>query len=190
MQDNEQETLEKMRQGSGTALAVFFKAYFEALFYYALGLVRDKMAAEDLVQEVFIRFWEGRERLRITDSVEAYLHRSVANACKNYLRDLEVRRAREQQYCEERLADEPLDEERLERLRLQLGEFVNRLPEMCRESFRLACVEGLAYKEVAAKLHLSENTVKMHVKRAYKRLREDFKGEKLAILLLMLKALG
>ena len=167
-------------------MAWFFKTYSEQLFYYALGFVRDKAAAEDLVQEVFIRFWDGKEKLCVTGSVGGYLHQSVANACRNYLRDLEVRRAHERQYWEEQAKDEPFDEERLERLRLRLREFIDRLPVMCRESFRLACVEGLAYKEVAARLRLSENTVKMHVKRAYKRLREDFKGEELAALFLML----
>lgn len=169
-------------------MACFFRAYSEQLFYSALGFVGDKAVAEDLVQDVFVRFWDGREKLRVVGSVKGYLHQSVANACRNYLRDLEVRRAHERRYWEEREADEPFDEERLERLRERLREFVGRLPEMCRESFQLACVEGLAYREVAARLHLSENTVKMHVKRAYKRLREDFKGENMAVLFMMLGA--
>lgn len=185
MQD-EKEMLAKLRQGSASALAWFFKTYSEQLFYCALGFVRDKAVAEDLVQEVFIRLWEGREKLKVEGAVEGYLHQSVANACRNYLRDLEVRRAHERRYCEEQAEYEPFDEERLERLRERLREFVERLPAMCRESFKLACVEGLAYKEVASRLRLSENTVKMHVKRAYKRLREDFKKEELAVLLLAL----
>ena len=68
MQD-EKEMLAKLRQGSASALAWFFKTYSEQLFYCALGFVRDKAVAEDLVQEVFVRLWEGREKLKVEGAV-------------------------------------------------------------------------------------------------------------------------
>ena len=47
---------EKMQRGDTSALEYFFREYTDVLYYRALGFVKDKLAAEDIVQEVFIRF--------------------------------------------------------------------------------------------------------------------------------------
>ncbi len=46
----------------------FFREYTDVLYYRAFGFVKDNLAAEDIVQEVFIRFWQLRKNLKITDS--------------------------------------------------------------------------------------------------------------------------
>ena len=139
-----------MQQGDVSALEYFFQEYADLLYYRALGYVHHSQVAEDVVQEVFIRFWDNRAKLDISVSVAAYLTRSVVNGCKNY------------------------DSEELESLRKRLRAFVDSLPEKCREIFILACVEGLKYREVAERLDVSVNTVKTQVKSAYAKLRFDF----------------
>ena len=51
----------RMRQGDPSALEYFFQKYMELLYYRALGYVKDPLVAEDIVQEVFIRFWDNRK---------------------------------------------------------------------------------------------------------------------------------
>ena len=80
-----------MQQGDVSALEYFFQEYADLLYYRALGYVHHSQVAEDVVQEVFIRFWDNRAKLDISVSVAAYLTRSVVNGCKNYLEHRSVR---------------------------------------------------------------------------------------------------
>ena len=57
---------EKMQQGDTSALEYFFREYTDVLYYRAFGFVKDSSVSEDIVQEVFIRFWQLRKNLKIT----------------------------------------------------------------------------------------------------------------------------
>ena len=166
-----------MQQGDVSALEYFFQEYADLLYYRALGYVHHSQVAEDVVQEVFIRFWDNRAKLDISVSVAAYLTRSVVNGCRNYLEHRSVRNRYEQEFQSENSEideGEEFDSEELESLRKRLRAFVDSLPEKCREIFILACVEGLKYREVAERLDVSVNTVKSQVKSAYAKVRFDF----------------
>lgn len=164
-----------MKAGDESALEFFFKEYIELLYFRALGIVHDQLVAQDIIQEVFIKFWENRSRIEISFSVFAYLNQAVVNASKNYLEYASVRQRYAKKYVEDFEEEEiAYDAEELERLRRQLHQFIACLPDKCREIFVLACVEGLKYREVAERLGVSVNTVKTQVKVAYQRLRAEF----------------
>ena len=177
---------EKMQRGDTSALEYFFREYTDVLYYRALGFVKDNLAAEDIVQEVFIRFWQLRKNLKITDSVPGYLCKAVDHRCHNYLEHLKVKhRYEESQKWEELVEEVPEDEDELNIMRERLKVFVDSLPEKCREIFVLACIEGLKYREVAERLDVSVNTVKTQLKRAYSKLRTEFNENDLKIILLL-----
>lgn len=177
---------EKMQRGDTSALEYFFRECTDVLYYRALGFVKDNLAAEDIVQEVFIRFWQLRKNLKITDSVPGYLCKAVDHRCHNYLEHLKVKhRYEESQRWEEMVEEVPEDEDELNIMRERLKVFVDSLPEKCREIFVLACIEGLKYREVAERLDVSVNTVKTQLKSAYSKLRTEFNENDLKIILLL-----
>ena len=159
---------EKMQRGDTSALEYFFREYTDMLYYRAFGFVKDNLVAEDIVQEVFIRFWQLRKNLKITDSVPGYLCKAVDHRCQNYLEHLKVKH-----HYEESQRWEIMEEE-------------VPLPEKCREIFILACIEGLKYKEVAERLDVSVNTVKTQLKSAYSKLRTEFNEKDLEIIALLI----
>ena len=176
---------EKMQRGDTSALEYFFREYTDVLYYRALGFVKDNLAAEDIVQEVFIRFWQLRKNLKITDSVPGYLCKAVDHRSHNYLEHLKVKhRYEESQRWEEMVEEVPEYEDELNIMRERLKVFVDSLPEKCREIFVLACIEGLKYREVAERLDVSVNTVKTQLKSAYSKLRTEFNENDLKIILL------
>lgn len=185
---NESLLFKDMQQGNASALEYFFQEYMEAMYYRAFGIIGDSAAAEDIVQEVFIRFWQLKEGLAITGSVAGYLYRAVDNRCRDHLDHLQVKRRYEAECHHQELEYPNDDEEEYNTLREQLKQFIDSLPEKCREIFFLACIEGLKYKEVADKLNVSVNTVKTQLKSAYNKLRTEFGEEdrKVLILLIML----
>ena len=154
---------EKMQRGDTSALEYFFREYTDVLYYRALGFVKDNLAAEDIVQEVFIRFWQLRKNLKITDSVPGYLCKAVDHRCHNYLEHLKVKhRYEESQKWEEVMEEVSEDEEELNIMRERLKMFV------------------------AEKLDVSVNTVKTQLKSAYSKLRAEFNENDLEIIVLLI----
>ena len=177
---------ERMQKGDSDAFEYFFKTYMDSLYAYALGYCQDVEFAEDVVQEVFVRFWTMREKISYSDSIYGYLQRSARNICINQ----QVHAKVEEKYRQEILNTEKetfdwenFDE--LEALRKQLLDAIDRLPEKCREIFVLSCVEGLKYAEVCEKLGVSINTVKTQVRFAYKKLRDDLNIPAKTVLVLL-----
>ncbi len=177
---------EKMQRGDTSALEYFFREYTDVLYYRALGFVKENSAAEDIVQEVFIRFWQLRKELKITDSVPGYLCKAVDHRCQDYLEHLKVRQRYEASQRWEESEEMPEDEDEMNVLRERLKQFIDSLPEKCREIFILACIEGLKYKQVAEKLDVSVNTVKTQLKSAYSKLRSEFNENDLGIIFLLI----
>lgn len=191
MPDNTEEEIyfKRMQQGDAKAFEYFFKEYTDLLYAHALGFVKEREPAEDIVQDVFVYFWHNRKKICYTGSIYAYLQRAVRNACINYREHEQVKQRYEQEilYTEEGTFNwEEVDDVR--KIREKLLESLNRLPERCRQIFMMSCVDGLKYREIACKLNVSENTVKTQVKLAYKKLREEVNlpKEELSILLLLL----
>jgi RNA polymerase sigma-70 factor (ECF subfamily) len=183
--------LKKMRDGDDSALEFFMRHYMELLYYRALAIVHDKMVAEDVVQEVFIRFWDQRGELQDASVVPAYLTRLVQNACLNHLEYNSIRRRYAENYRKWHAQEDECpgwDEEEVEKLRRRLHDFIQTLPEKCREIFVLACVEGVRYHEVAERLHVSVNTVKTQVKSAYAKLRKNFGATDQELIIILLLA--
>lgn len=186
---DELQLIERMRDGNDSALEYFFHQYADDLYYRAWGFIQDTAAAEDIVQEVFIHFWQLRKDLHIKESVSSYLFKAVDNRCRDYIESRQARKYHERMFSAQE--DIPVDEEEWAELRKLLKEFIDSLPEKCREIFLLACVEGMKYQQIAMQLNVSVNTVKTQLKSAYSKLRKEFteKDRRMIMLLLLLHAL-
>ena len=77
---------------------IVFDKNYETLCLYAVRFVEDFLEAEDIVQEVFVRFWEMyRERLTMT-SARPLLYRMVRNMCVDRIREF-ARKVSTGAYC-------------------------------------------------------------------------------------------
>lgn len=182
--ENELQVFKRMQEGDWTAFNLFFKAYAEQLYLYALAFVKDRAVAEDLVQEAFIYLWVHRDRISFRGSVYAYLLQSVKNACINYKAHEEVKEKYRQVVTE---VNEPEDSEaEWEALRQRVMAAIETLPPKCREIFILGAVEGLTYQQIAEQLGVSVNTVKTQMKFAYRKVKGQAGGERDLMVVLVL----
>jgi len=180
----EHELLKSILEGRKEGFEILFRTYYKRLCAYALSFVSQNDLAEDLVIDVFSKLWEKREMLNITDSVSSYLFRSVKNSCINYLN-----REKSRKYTisenevnllnlkmEYTISDKyPLADLIGKELEEKIRTEVERLPVQCREIFHLSRFEELSHKEIAKKLGISENTVKVQIYRALVKLRKELK---------------
>jgi RNA polymerase sigma-70 factor (ECF subfamily) len=150
-----------------------FKTYFKSLHAYACTITKEEAAAEEVVQQVFVKLWERSEGLTISGSVAAYLYRAVYNESLNYLKHRKVR-AVHQQYVEHSMKN--VNEQAGKKLSLKelegrLAQALNDLPEQCRTIFQMSRFEELRYKEIADRLGISVKTVENQMGKALKLLR-------------------
>ena len=159
-------------------IEVLFKTHYAALCRTAFRVVGDRDAAEDLVQDVFVKIWNGRQTLRITTSLKAYLHRSAVNAALNYLE----KRQRQVNLEPEALSNlqpavNSLEESlSLKEVEARVEEAIQALPPACRTIFVLSRYEAMSYQEIADALDLSVKTVENQMGKALKTMRHYLKA--------------
>lgn len=150
-----------------------FKAHYKALHAYATTILKDIDIAEEVVQQMFLKFWEKREFLNIATSIKAYLYKCIYHDSLNYLKHENVKKKHQDftlrttdVYSEDAAAKAELSE-----LEIKLREALNALPEQCRTIFQLSRFEELKYREIADQLGLSIKTVENQMGKALKILR-------------------
>ena len=161
----------KMQEGDWSAFNSFFESYSEQLYLYALGFVRDRAEAEDIVQDTFIYLWVNRAKISHSGSLYAYLSRSVKNSCIDRKLHAEV----ERRYQREMMAsgeESSEDSENFEELYERLQIVMDSLPPKCKHVFFLAKLEQMPYAEIARMLQISLPTVNYHIGYAMNALRK------------------
>lgn len=184
MTQHEKGILEKINHGDREIFNLVFKKYFPGLCILANDYVREYEVAEDLVQEVFISFWESRDKIQINSSLKAYLYRSVHNRCLNYIRNSNSLSNKiiplnnltmQSDLLLTNISDAVFDTLYTEQAEEELSTAIENLPEKCRQIFQMCRQEHLSYSEVAERLDLSTSTVKTQMSRAIDKLLESVK---------------
>lgn len=168
-----------LHYGEKAAFREIFEEYHTRLCYFASKLVPHGVAAEDVVQDTFIKFWERRSEFQSVDSIKAFLYISVKNHCLNLFKhDKVVKKFSNlphQEVDEEIILNRMIEAEVFEKVYRALES----LPEGCRNVMHLSYFEGMKNQEVADYLHVSINTVKTQKKRGLSLLRIAFRATSL-----------
>ena len=166
--------LEKLKVGDSSAYKELFDLYYMPLSIYSLKYCDSFEVAEDIVQDLFIKFWDEKLYMKLEESISPYLFKSVKN------NSLQAVKKQNKYFFEEiedqvnvLLEDEYLDLEFLEQEKQKLYNEIEALPLKSREVFKAIVLENQKYKEVALELGISVNTVKTHYSRALKQLRNS-----------------
>jgi RNA polymerase sigma factor (sigma-70 family) len=144
------------------------------LFRFALRFLGNEEEAKDIVQEVFIKVWNGRDQMDQVQNWEAWCMRITKNLSLDRIRTMT------------RKQTEPLEESfniRLETLTphestevgermLKITHMIAALPEKQRQVIHLRDVEGYSYQEISEILEIDMNQVKVNLFRARNAVRE------------------
>jgi RNA polymerase sigma factor (sigma-70 family) len=166
-----------VRDGDLSSLGLLFERHHAGLFGFLSRMTGDRSAAEDLVQEVFVRILKYKATYRDGGSFETWLFRIARNARIDYFR----KRRLVEPVPDERLdgpSDSPGPAYRLEREREvdRLKRALLALRDDRRELIVLARYQGMKYEAIAELLGIETGAVKVRVHRAMKELREIFLG--------------
>ncbi|WP_071596005.1 RNA polymerase sigma factor [Butyricimonas synergistica] len=175
MKYEEKDIINLLKKGNVACVKMLFDNYYQMLCVFALRFLHSFEDAEDVVQDVFVDFWEKKKGTTFRGALKSYLFGAVQKAALYHERSAGHMVFEEIDSYAGLLADE-ISEEREEELiarKEKLYKEIQLLPEKCREVFMAIVLEGLSYKETAEKLDISVNTVKTHYARALKQLRDN-----------------
>ena len=159
--------------GNGEKLAMsdFFQANYSVLCSFAFKYVLERIHCEDIVQDVFVSFWEKKRSFPNIYSLKSFFYTSVRNSCLDYLKHQKVReRYRGINSDNETENESFLDEIIRNEAYAIVYQEINKLPAMGKKVLLLS-LNGNSNEEIAVALGIAVNTVKTHKARAYQVLR-------------------
>ena len=160
--DEAGQVLERARSGNTDAFATLIREHQTMVFSLARHFLRDRSAAEDLAQDVFLQLYENLSQLEGPAHVKFWLRRVTANRCIDRLR----RRVETSLPDVDGLEAASVATGRDVLLEECLRRCVERLPARPRMVVILKYQEDLDPGEIAATLNMPVNTVKSHLRRS------------------------
>ena len=164
---------DKMKNGDEVGLAYFFQKYYKYLVITSFNILGDEDAARDVVQNVFVYFWNKRNQMDI-ESFKPYLRKMVFNRSIDEIR----KKKRKGQILELNEGHHQIESgsglQNLETQELQdrINDAISRLPSRCRTVFCLSRLENLSHKEISEQLDISVKTIENQITKALKIMRE------------------
>jgi len=176
MHPNDKELLFQFREPATKerAFTAIIKKYQEKLYWHVRRLVVDHDDANDVLQNMFIKVWNGLENFREDSQLYTWLYRIATNEGLSFLEQQKRRSTVSFSDVETGLsntikADTNFDANRLE-WKLQLA--IQQLPEKQRVVFNLRYYDEMPYQEMSKVLETSEGALKASYHHAAKKIEE------------------
>lgn len=147
-----------------------YTEYYTRLYYFALHIVGDEEAAKDLLNDVFTGLWKGFHKLD-KKNINSYLFTSIRNRAVDYLRHNMLKKKYSEEYIHEATLYYSEYSEEKERM---VDDMMRQLHPPTDEILRMCYLEQMKYSEVAEKMGISTSTVKKHIMKALRTLREIY----------------
>ncbi|MNZ92830.1 RNA polymerase sigma factor [Sphingobacterium multivorum] len=182
----EKELINRVKSGDQDAFEQLYKSYSRKLTYRLLHLLKSEELAQDILQDVFLKVWEVRDRLDPELSFGAFLFTIASNYCKKSFRKALL----DQVYYHHNTFEEAyspiewqLDQKDAQQV---LATVLEKLTPRQKEVFTLHKIEGHSYKEISERLGISTNTINQLMQQANKQLKAGLLGHSLLLAAILL----
>lgn len=168
--------IQGLAEGNSRIFDYIFLHYYSVLVAYVIKQGIDNAAAEDIVQDFFIKLWINRNSLSITESLKNYFFISIKNKCYDYFRHEKVEeKAKEMLLLDSEESFNDRDHLAESDLRELINMAIGKLPDKCRKIFIMNRFKHMKPAEIAELEGVSVRTVEGHIGKAYKLLRKELK---------------
>lgn len=169
---SDKQLIRAIRNGDTKSFEKLFEKYYDKYFSFACALLHDTDAAEDVLQNVFLKIWLGRERLDENRSIENYLLVSVRNEIFDWLR---------LKYNQVVVHEEDVEKEDVSadieaslawaEASDKMDAIIRKMPPQRQRIFLMSRYSNMSSKAIADSLDLSVRTVERHIYLALKDLK-------------------
>lgn len=168
--------LKGLKKNDHECFQQLFSKYSQPLYRFSLSYLKSTQAAEDVVQEVFLKIWRKRKEIDTGKSFQSYLFTIALNVIRKQFNKL----AESDQLKHDLLISfaenkETFDEkDDFQEMVEKLEKLIRQMPERRRKIFRMKKLEGKSQKEIAASFDITTKTVEYHITEAMKFLKQEF----------------
>jgi len=160
--------LTHLAEGKPCGIEELYCFYYPRLFGFAKRILKLDEGIDDILQEVFLRIWQNRDKIKSTETFNAYIftiaHNLLLNELRNRLNDQKMREKIGKLSIS--IENSLVEEEEYRDLKRIVDIAVNELPARQKEIFILSRDQGLSYKEIAQLLHITPKTVEFHISKS------------------------
>jgi len=172
--NEEKQHVRGLKSGNRDSFTYLYNKYCDQVYHFSELYLTAQQDVEEVVQEVFIKLWEARDRINEDENLKGFLFIVTRNLIFNH-----SRKSINQEFYYatvlSALEDEYNVEEEIEARNLEeyIDQLILELPPRRREIFQLSRREHKTYKEIAVLLDISEKTVENQMSEALKYLRKN-----------------
>lgn len=183
----EQQLVSLLRAGSQFAFEKLFEKYSQKLFRFSFSYLKSEVDSEEIVQNVFLKIWENRQKLRDETSFKSYLFTIAFNVIRKDFNQ----KAKENKYKTELLevlaSENPMLETNsdFEVYVLKLEQLIEQMPDRRKEIFLKRKKEGKSVREIASSMDISPKTVENQITEAMNYLKKEFSRDQISGMLFL-----
>lgn len=141
----------------------------DEMYRFAKRFVMSSDEAEDVVQDLMMKFWQKREELAAFGNLKSYAMKSVKNECLNRLKHHDVKMG----FADFQIHRSELYQIETNNLKDQILGFIRQLPEKQKAVIHLKDVEEYDISEIAEMMEMEENAVRVNLMRARQKIKEQ-----------------
>jgi RNA polymerase sigma-70 factor (ECF subfamily) len=162
-----------------TAFSELFRRYDKRIYPFVLKMIKTPVLAEEITHEIFIKIWKHRDKLPAIDQPEAYI---LTIAARHTLDQIKKRLSENKMLQGLSASKENSHNDTEEKLLLRdraalVQQAVDQLPPQQRSVYELSRLEGMNYEQIARQLQISPNTVRNHLVKALRSIRDYMKEQ-------------
>ncbi|WP_318310025.1 RNA polymerase sigma-70 factor [Flagellimonas crocea] len=162
----------RVKDSDRNAFNLLFSMLWEPMYTYASSLVMNDSLAQDLVQDIWVDYWQRRESVEV-ENIKSYLFKATRYKCYNALRDIKFNKIQIEAANTVYIAPEMELEEDVLELNERIDVSLSNLPQRCQEVFRLSRIHHISNQEIANRLNISHRSVENQISLALRQLRKD-----------------
>ena len=141
----------------------------DEMYRFAKRFVMSSDEAEDVVQDLMIKFWQKKEELGQFGNLKSYALKAVRNECLNRLKHHDVKLG----FADMQLHRSELYSMEVNNLKEQIIGYINQLPEKQKMVIHLKDVEEYEVSEIAEMMEMEENALRVNLMRARQKVKEQ-----------------
>lgn len=169
---------QRFKEGDVAAFDEIYRIYSKKMFHFALGMMKDPDNSKDLVQEVFVKLWEKREKVNPDLQFDNYIFTIAYNSVRKYFR----KKSLETKFMNQLLSvstgsiDSSEGTVIYQEMLALATKSIEGLPPQRKKVYKLSRQDGLKIEEIARELKISPRTAEKHLSVALKHLRKELVG--------------
>lgn len=174
--------------GDEQAFELLFRKYYVRLCVFVNKYFNNPEESREVVQEVFLKIWDGRNNVELNDSLNHYIFKIASNISIDKLRHKKVESKYVEIYKQVYLDSDystPYESFLAQELNARIASAMKKIPPRCKIIFDLSRGSGLSYSEIAKELNISIKTVEVQMSKALHILRFELR-EYLKLIILIL----